>query len=440
VISEKEALDAIPKGSFLDDYVRYALACTDANVAYHIIGGLIALAQTVPNDLGLPLGDGKLFANLYGLVVGPSTESRKSVAITICKRLLMDANVGIVAETPGSHEGLSEGLRANPKQLIVYPEFGSFLANTEKGYQVPIKTTLTDAYDGSDLGRALAKSRRGVIKSPRLSILGGSTIDFLERHTEPADWMGGFLARFFTIYADRERTFRKQPHAVPGRAGLIERLQLLNGVETFGGPCLGFHPSVDDLWDGWYDDTEQRMKNSARETRASIARSHSMAMKIALILAWDYGAARSGEDWYVTEAELAPAIRLTEFHIKSVLELGDRLAPSKVLRDRLAILHSIGKRPTSTGTIITKSKLGLKKYVQDLLYTLEEERVIRRIETADGRNDCWVKCDDVEPEVHDSMIEVASSTPDDSDVDEPEYDAVTFVPEVIGNAPPELET
>lgn len=410
MISEQEALDAIPRGSFLEAYVNYARACTDANVAYHIISGLIALSQTVPNDLGIPLGDGFLYANLYGLVVGPSTESRKSVAITICKRLLQDASVGVVSETPGSHEGLSESLRADPKQLIVYPEFGSFLANTEKGYQVPIKTMLTDAYDGSDLGRALAKSRRGVIKSPRLSILAGSTIDFLERHTEPADWVGGFLARFYTIYADRERTYRKQPHKVGGREGLIERLQILSGLDSFaGGKCLGFDPSVDSLWNDWYDDTERRMKESARETRAAVSRSHSMAMKIALIFAWDYGAARSGSDWCVTEAELIPAIKITEFHIRSVLELGDRLATSKTLRDRLSVLHSMGTRPMSVGTIITRSKVGLKKYVQDLLGTLEEERLIRRVETPDNRNNCWVRTD--ESEIVDPGIAAASWRP-----------------------------
>lgn len=411
MIAESEALDAIPKGSFLYDYVKYSSACTDANLAYHIVGGLIALAQTMPNDLGIPLGDGHLFANLYGLVVGPSTESRKSVALTICKRLLQDASVGVVAETPGSHEGLSESLRADPKQLIVYPEFGSFLANTEKGYQVPIKTMLTDAYDGADLGRALAKSRRGVIKSPRLSIIAGSTIDFLERHTEPADWTGGFLARFFTIYADRERTFRKQPHAVGGRANLIERLQLLNGLESFGGTCRGFDPAVDEIWNAWYDDTERRLNDSARETRAAIARGHSMAMKVALILAWDYGGARSGGDWYITEKELVPAIKITEFHIRSVMELGERLAPSKLLRDRLAVLHCIGRRPISTGTIITRAKVGLKRYVLEVLGSLEEERVIRRVETPDNRNDCWVRVEAEERPDRDNVVALFKPAP-----------------------------
>lgn len=411
MISESEALAAIPKGSFLDSYVQYAMECTDANVAYHIIGGLIALSQTMPNDMGIPLGDGHLYANLYGLVVGPSTESRKSVALTVCKRLLQDASVGVVAETPGSHEGLSESLRADPKQLICYPEFGSFLANTEKGYQVPLKTMLTDAYDGADLGRALAKSRRGVIKSPRLSIIAGSTVDFLERHTEPADWTGGFLARFFTIYADRERTFRKQPHAVPGRPELIERLQLLNGLESFGGKCRGFDPSVDGIWNDWYDATESRLKNSAHETRAAIARGHSMAMKIALILAWDYGGARGGSDWYITEKELVPAIQITEFHIKSVMELGERLAPSKLLRDRLAVLRCIHKRPVSTGTIITKAKVGLKRYVAEVLGSLEEEGLIRRVETPNNRNDCWVRVEEGTREELDNVVALFKPLP-----------------------------
>lgn len=412
MITEAEAFAAVPPDSFLAEYMAYAASCTDSNAAFHIAGGLITLAQTLPLNIGVPLGDGHLRGNLYSLVVGPSGD-RKTAALKVCDRLLKEACVGNIAESPGSWEGLVEGLREHPQQVVLYEEFGSFLAQTENGYQMPMKTLLTQVYDCGDIGRALSKTRKGAIKEPRVCLFGAVTPEFLERHTEPTDWEAGFFNRFLVFYALKERTFRMQPPRVGGRKSLVDRLQVLVSLDAFSSKeCLGYHPSVMPIWNDWYDQTQKRMHESTNNVRGAIARADALAHKIALIFAWDYGAARSGEEWYITEKELLPAIKVVELHLRSILELGERLAPSKILRDKLSVYRVIGHQPIRLGSIITKSKAGLKKYVQELCATLVEEKKILAVATPDNRNDAYVRAPDAAAEHADAALVAFEPAPD----------------------------
>lgn len=394
MISERTAYQTLPsRPCFLRDYVHYAAMCTDANAAFHIAGGLVLLAQTLPTNMGIPLGGRPLRGNFYALCVGPSTTARKSTGVVMAQGMLEDAGFESVLESPGSAEGLLEAIRQMAgRSLIAYPEFGSFLAQTEMKYATPIKTLLTDAYDGGSLGRALANKRRGAVKDARVSVFGGSTLYYLERHTEPVDWTGGFLARFFTIYANAEREYPLQPPNPPGKKQLMDRLNQFIHIDTTAGECQGFDAEATKLWTDWYHKCKEMTTKSVQATRASISRAHGMAQKIALLLGWDFGTARTGEPWWIGTEELEPAIAMTDLHIESVLEIGEHLAPTRDLRDRMAVLDAMPpKRGLTLGQVITQSKVGLKKRVQDLLGTLEEEGLVRRVSANDGRTDLYFR-------------------------------------------------
>jgi len=375
----------------LRDYVDYASSCTDANLAFHIAGGLICLSQTMPETLGIPLGGIPLYANLFALCVGPSTRSRKSAAVGTAENMLKRSEVAAIPETPGSAEGMLESIRTQERILFTYDEFGAFLAQTEKGYANQIKTLLTHAYDNKPLGRALANKQRGAIENPRVSVFGGSTVSFLERHTEPADWIGGFLARFLTFYTDRERTNELQPPDGVGGEKVVMKLQTLAGLDTFAGPCSGFTPAARSLWVKWYHESEKRADDSTHETVAAIYRAHAMAQKIALMLSWDRGEARTGLEWKINDEELTYAIGIVNMHIESVIEIGHKLASTKDLRDRNSVLECINGVPMTEGKIITRSKVGLKRRVREILDTLETEELIRRVSSQDGHTSLYMR-------------------------------------------------
>jgi len=389
VITEADVRAALPTDGFLKDYVEYAERCSDSPLAFQLQGGLIVLTQTLPDELSFPQGGIPLHGNLFALSVGQSTKARKSHGVARSQNLLTASGFE-PTEVPGSAEGLLESLRLKEHTAFFYEEFGTFLAQSERGYLNPIRTLYTQIYDSRPLGRALAKAHRGVIKKPRVSLFGGVTVDFLEQYTGPEDWTGGFMARFFTMYANNERDYSRQPAADVGRQILIDKIQLLMSLDTLVGECLGLHQSTHTLWDEWYYALNKRVEESAQATRAAIHRAPGMAYKIALLLAWDRGAARAGVPWFITEENLAVALKLTDLHVESVLEIGDRLAPNRDLRDMNAVLFCFDSaKPLTEGEIISKSKVGLKRRVREVIETLCARGLI--VHFKNGNTDLFAK-------------------------------------------------
>lgn len=388
-ITELAVLAALPpkeSNSFLRNYVEYAADCTDAHLSYHVLAGLTALAQACPIDLSFPFGM-PMHSNVYGLCVGRSSDSRKSHAISVVRDILDHAIPGTVGEVPGSKENLVKTLCEKPKQLIIYPEFGTFLSATERSsYLAPLKTAYTEAWDGSPLGRGLVKQENTEAKFPRLSLLAGSTLEYLERHSELADWTGGFMARFIVMYPDRQRLETVPPGSPAKRPEVIAQLQHIARSCVFGmqrGACLGFSSDARSIWDDWYRGVVMASK-STEETAGLVARSHSHALRIALLLGWDFGHGREGHDWYITPNVLLPALAITKLHLQSVERVGANLSGSKDMRDRRAVLRTIQKSPTSLGEVVSNSRLLLRR-VKEILESLNEEGVIESITSTELR-------------------------------------------------------
>lgn len=386
MIRESEVAPAMPLRGFLPLFLDYASTCTDANCVYHVAGGLTVLTQTAPMNLAVNFGT-PMYANLFSIVVGPSSVSRKSAAIGIARNLIDEALPGAVGEVPGSEEGLVEALREKPRQLICYSEFGSFLAKTEEGYLLPLKTRLNEAWDCSPLGRALAKRRAGPVNNPRLSILAGSTPGYLERHTEPTDWLDGFMARWLTFMGERERTYPIPIEDKAKRAACIAYIQNLANRPGIAGPFSGLDHHAQTLWNSWYAKTHAFVSQAAHEAAGQVARAPSFALKIAMLLSWDFGqaaqSAHTGGSWRITIDELEPAIAITELHLRSVMAIGEGLAEDKDMRARRQVLSSVDYTPTPLGDITRRAKV-LRKRAIELIGTLEEEGLVKKASGASG--------------------------------------------------------
>ena len=391
MILEAEVMVALPSQGFLHDYVHHAAYCTDAPAAYHVGVGLALLAQTAPVGLHASFGGVPIYTNIFVMLVGPSTDSRKSASINVGRRILRDLAPNAEAEAPGSPQGLVEGLRGNPRQLIVYEEFGAFLAQTERGQMSPIKTALNDLADAVPIGRALAKSRAGAIRDPRLSIVGGVTPDYLERHTEPVDWTGGFLSRFFTLYASRERTYDLPPGDPAGRNAAMMALKQIAQCSVYG-DFNGFTQEATARWIDWNRSVTSRPR--PEDVNGAVGRAPGFALKIATLLSWDYGEARSGRPWQIDLAVLEPAIRIAELHLKSVLSIGATLATSPDMRDRRTVLFAIAQHgPVGQAALITRCKM-LNKRFTHVLATLQNEHLIELARTSYDAGDLYYTLSD----------------------------------------------
>ena len=343
MISEADAAKATPPEGFVHDYMKFALKQTTAPLGYHLSMALSLLGVTTPITYGTTYA-GDLYGNLYTLLVGRSGDEQKSSALGIAKRVLFEvqsqSGQSIIGKQPGSTEGLVDSLVAVPRQIIYYSEFGSFLAKSQKkgSYFEPMKAYYTDLWDCQPVDRLKANNVSVSQPNPRLSLAAGCSLPFLEGHTTASDWSGGFMGRWAVIYSRRERTVsypRNDWSAIPGLAArLLLRSQMLTA-----GPCLGLSDKAYARWDAWFHE------NDARHIPDMIAgvktRIPTLAMKGALLYAWDFGEPLQGAPWHIEEYHVDYGIRFAELHLRSVVGLASYFAEHSDAALRRTVLEAV---------------------------------------------------------------------------------------------------
>jgi hypothetical protein len=394
MISDKQVLEALPPNGFLRSYVRWAGRWLEAGIAFHVPAALTLLAQTVPAEVHFP-GITEMHTNVYALLVGPSSVSQKTRSIQAAESVLQAALPERIMTRPGSPEACIEGINDGCAQVLFYEEFGSFLQGTEKGrgQLAPLRMVLTDLYDCGRIGKQLVSGRgykapQVFKEKPRLSIMAGVTPGLLEAFTTEIDWTEGFLGRFLTMYATSERK-NAGAGLFQGDAARQELVTLLKGyaaVDDIFTPtvrsCEGLGFGAITLWDEWCHLMKERALKGERESVAAIHRALGHTIKIAMLLSWDYGAARSGEPWNVELSALEPAMKIVNLHIESVEEIAQGLAVDRDMKDERRMLQAITQEPTDYAEALRRARL-IKKRADDMIASLLEKNLIARV----GDND-----------------------------------------------------
>lgn len=339
MISEADAWWAVPPAGWVHDYMQHAVKQTTAPAGYHLATALSLLAVTTPTSYSHRYA-GDLYANVYTLLVGRSGEDQKSTALGIGREILQVVDPSLLGRQPGSWEGLIDSLADQPRQIIRYSEFGAFLAKAQKkgGYFEPLKALLTDLWDCTPQSRAKANGAGTSVPHPRLSIFAACSLPYLEEHTDPHDWSGGFMGRWAVIFARRERTDPDpvgDPTAIPALADALR----LRAQQAQVAPCLGLDPAAQALWRDWYFDLERRPVPeiiAGAKTRAP-----TIARKAAMLYAWDFGEPLQGAPWKIGVHHLSWGIRFAELHLASVTGIAGILAEHPEARLRRQVLDAV---------------------------------------------------------------------------------------------------
>lgn len=388
-VTEAQALAALPKSGFVRSYVNYATKLTDAPVAYHLATGLSVFASCVDPDLHIWFGGTPLYAPVWCLLVGRSGADRKTTAVAIGASMLREISLDLIADEPGSPEGLRDSLKQNPKQTLFYPEFGEFLqkSSNESSQFAAIRSLMTKLYDCHTV-RVRLSARRIEITDPRMSVLSACTMQHLEDYTGPTDYHGGFMSRFATIYARRERTFSNPPPPDPeARERLVK--YLTGTRDLVAGRCVGFDAEAEEAIRRWQDGIESHYAANAPEwTRGAVARAPTLARKVALLYAADFGKALESDTFVITMDELRPALLFAQMHLGSIVETTDKLTGSRYGRERKNVLEVIERSqtaPTSLADILRFTMPRIeKRRVMQILDSLKSEGTVHGFFDKDG--------------------------------------------------------
>ncbi len=374
MITEADALSAVPPHGFIHDYVTHAVKQTTSPLGYHLLVGLGILAATCPIEYGMTYA-GRLRANIFGLLVGRSGEDQKSTAVSVGRELLFAAAAPLIGDYPGSPEGLLESLQRVPSQMVPIPEFGRFLSSAKSGYFEPTKALLTDLWDAQSQQRAKANGKVVRVDNPRLSVLAACSVPYLEKYTTPEDWTGGFMGRWAVMFAHRERIDPDPEGDMSGFSALADDLRERASVGEIA-DCAGLTPDAKALWRDWFTDISRRQ---LPETITGIrARAPTIARKVALIYAWDWRRDENGV-WLMQREEIEYAIKFVELHVKSLVSISHAIADSQDARQRREVIAAMAHLG---GTCDLGHLVGYLKWkkraVAEIVESLLEERRVER--------------------------------------------------------------
>ncbi len=382
MITEDLARWALPTAGFVHAYVQYGQYITDAPAIYHVGVAHALLGAVLPSEVSIRYG-GSIYGNQWVLLVGESGDSRKSVAISIGRKIMAEVNRDLLMLDIQSELSVMTSLQQQPSQLLIYSEFGNFLKGTKMGsHKESLRTRFMELWDCDSSSYKTGK-REIYIEDPRLSMLAGVAPYFLIAQTTEEDWRAGFLNRWMLLVSERPH-YEVPTHEPPPAQGWPEmQAYLVNYLSILSqrnlGPCVDWHPEAVLWWREWVQKMEAKYGDvlSVSGSKGFMARAKVVCLKTALTYSLDFGEAAhcNGAPWRMGVDVLEPASRLAELHLMSTIYSINSFGLSKHAKEQRAVLAALGNKTRTLGGIIRRTRPAMdKRDVRRVLETLVEAR------------------------------------------------------------------
>jgi len=295
VKKEEQAFrEMLPTKGFIGDYMRYTDR-QESPDSYHGWVALTILSGALQRNVWVDKGMYKVYPNIYTVLVSASGRCRKSRAISLGISLLQElSDVNILADktTP---EALLEGLggKANEKGqrnlttidntgFIQANEFAVFInKQTYNQAMVPLLTTL---FDSPDIWRY--KTRTGgqiTLRNVTLSMLGGSTPEWLASDLPENAFEGGFMSRVIFVVREHRNRIVTWPEKPP-QAEVDKLKATLMRIKRNMVGSISLDKGAMTWFDKWYHSSELKPASDYQLT-GFIERKPDLVLKIALLLA-----------------------------------------------------------------------------------------------------------------------------------------------------------
>jgi len=319
------------------------------------------------------------------LLIGPSGIG-KSSAVKVAKKLLPyvpDLQRPQFIEGGTTKEKLHLDLVESPKAILFAPELAAFFSKEKyKENLIPYVTNLLDYEDSIEL-----RTRRdGVLTviNPSVSILGASTLEWLQDQLPDSAVSGGFLARFLILNEDAKGQRIANPHRLlSGSARVRLEARRAKVLSDFGN-LFSIHEGNIDYED--YDAAEVYAKwyNSYKPASGYLApfaaRAGELILRLSMLLAI------SGRRNAISAEDVTSAITLYTY-IASRL---DRIVVATNAQGKLAnlVLETIGAEGLRPGEIVKKlrsqaSYIEIERHLEGLIYSgdlVVEDGKLKRVE------------------------------------------------------------
>ncbi len=374
VLEHQSIYNLIPPKSFLYDFIDCSNKITDAPDIFEYAAALIAISTIMQKNVYLKWAGGKLYPNIYALLIMKSG-GRKSTVAGIVKKILekFDGEEGASLIYPNdiTPEAFYSLAQNQPYGTFFHTEFGGFLKALDRNYNKGMKEFLTDIFDGFSQ-KKLIKGPNGTgqlfkINDPAVNIFSASTVSWIAENLKEADLKSGFMQRFIIFYAQQDKKEIALPIASELPTGLIIKLKEL--IEIKGEIKLS--QEAKERYEEFYYGESEIKKRQSEIYGSYHTRLYTIVIKVAMI----YCVMR--KDTTIIKEDIDYAIEL-----KLILEKYLYAVYDKLIKDRnKEIMDKILNIISDNGGIIERSKLlrythMLKRDFDNFIDTLIERRSI----------------------------------------------------------------
>lgn len=276
----------LPDDHFLSQYLRYGYDVSDTYTEYWYVGGLYILAEVSDKMLKVDLRQMTIYPNLYVMVLGKSTTSRKSTALGKTRDIWRVAKPDVRTTgvpTDATPEAFTGHMNDYQHTGWIRDEASGLLDLMAKQYMRGFKDLLMALYDNEPYSKKLRTGQRIAseaqinIQDPFLNIMWATTYAGFTAKMSIDDTLTGFAARF--LYAAPQGTKDRwlpleQGEGLDSEIGpvMIEHLQGI--VDRIGEMDVSVHMDLSkesqEYYNRWQEGKEQAYENGDDDSLSQI--------------------------------------------------------------------------------------------------------------------------------------------------------------------------
>lgn len=410
LLTEEERAFARSRKTFVEEYIEWGKTCTDAPAQYHEGGAFIILSSVLSGNIRIPTSAGTLIPNLWVMMLGDTTLSRKSTCMGLAMSLLSDIDPDCVLATDGSVEGIMDGLSVRPRRSSIFlkDEFSGFLEKmVKRDFLGGIMEDFTQLYDGRDLKRML-RSGPIAIREPVFILYGGGIKDRIYQWMTNDYISSGFVPRFIFISPPVDRT-KLKALGPPTQQNLSKRAELTSKLHRINAhyspekdPSETDDPNIivlDKLWnvelspEAWekYNSIANTMEQMAADSDISeilipmMDRLSKSGLKAAALIA---AAERMNDDIVVHKNDIIHAFSYIERWIEYSFEVATNSGKSADERTLDQVSKFIATNPgVSRGKIMRRFHLNAR--IADGIFATLRQRGLVTMQRASNKGEIF---------------------------------------------------
>lgn len=369
-------MDILPQGHFINIVTGWMSGLSDTYYEYQVSAALWLLSDLIQGKGSLKLKQGTIRPNLYFILLGQSSKSRKSTAVKKIKNIRESATDSDLYNDEPTIEGYLEMLAKEPIQSFVCDEVSGLLAKFHKRYNDGIFDLDCKIYDGDSARKIMASGRNStvkefIVKDPYVTHLYATTPDKFVSVMTLEDFLCGWGYRFlyaFPTYTKKRMDIEEEDNenieawgkTMEATRGLYLKFHSQDHFNfTISNDALNVYNEICRE----FEDTAETMQNESLDS--AIARAEDNILKIAMLL--EIG--KRELSFEITQESIKVASSLIyNFYLPSFMQIMDRIM-SDIKNNKIEKAISIIRKSGGSCTIRKLSQNGhfYKKEAEELI-------------------------------------------------------------------------